>query len=584
MTNAQRIDKYIEIIDDIIKQVNWDSEDETWKDIKVIDELINNQTETKTVGFNFSDNDDSKLLVVVHVKKGDESGERCATHVAEGVNKAYVGKLLTQNTINIIVLWITDDIESRIKINNNKISMYSKEVKNKNKDILKNYKIKIDQIFYCYKENGKKEIKITEINRYESTSVPALGDMNIQETEKEKMMSKTYNDLKGYIFTANLYNFVEIYNEIGDDLFRRNVRLGIKDNLGVDEEIKNTLKNEPETFWYKNNGITVLVENPLFKFDRANEIILNNPQSNELGFSVINGAQTITAATEFFFKENKDKEDKEKAKRAKVLFRIICAPAKVASEISVALNRQKPIKIEDIAYTNDFVIKLNNYLSFNIKEYRISRRQISNGNDYNIIDFARARKAIAGEPGKARSSGSATLLKVKNGIFTDTQIFVKEFGNIYEDADAYADKNNAVQLDEIYNKYYSPIYFALRIAQRYEILKKKEFKDAKGTIKIIIDNGKWYFVAFLVCVLNGGDESDYTHFVDRKKQFNDDTLKKLILRFAVLLNQTINDQGINSNDFKKSDNYNILKTSNYKNSIFYHIVKNINEANIGTLI
>ena len=338
MTNAQRIDKYIEIIDDIIKQVNWDSEDETWKDIKVIDELINNQTETKTVGFNFSDNDDSKLLVVVHVKKGDESGERCATHVAEGVNKAYVGKLLTQNTINIIVLWITDDIESRIKINNNKISMYSKEVKNKNKDILKNYKIKIDQIFYCYKENGKKEIKITEINRYESTSVPALGDMNIQETEKEKMMSKTYNDLKGYIFTANLYNFVEIYNEIGDDLFRRNVRLGIKDNLGVDEEIKNTLKNEPETFWYKNNGITVLVENPLFKFDRANEIILNNPQSNELGFSVINGAQTITAATEFFFKENKDKEDKEKAKRAKVLFRIICAPAKVASEISVALN------------------------------------------------------------------------------------------------------------------------------------------------------------------------------------------------------------------------------------------------------
>ena len=227
---------------------------------------------------------------------------------------------------------------------------------------------------------------------------------------------------------------------------------------------------------------------------------------------------------------------------------------------------------------------MNNYLSFNIKEYRISRRQISNGNDYNIIDFARARKAIAGEPGKARSSGSATLLKVKNGIFTDTQIFVKEFGNIYEDADAYADKNNAVQLDEIYNKYYSPIYFALRIAQRYEILKKKEFKDAKGTIKIIIDNGKWYFVAFLVCVLNGGDESDYTHFVDRKKQFNDDTLKKLILRFAVLLNQTINDQGINSNDFKKSDNYNILKTSNYKNSIFYHIVKNINEANIGTLI
>lgn len=53
-------------------------------------------------------------------------------------------------------------------------------------------------------------------------------------------------------------------------------------NANVDNKIKDTIKNCPESFWYKNNGITIICDN--FKID-GNEIKLEN-------FSIINGGQT----------------------------------------------------------------------------------------------------------------------------------------------------------------------------------------------------------------------------------------------------------------------------------------------------
>lgn len=140
MINSKRIDKYIEIIDIAIRQVNFDTDDDTWKeDRDKIEDLMNNQTKTKTSSYIFSEGDDVNLLIVIHVKKGDESGERCAVNISKEFDRSK-DKLLkkdneSQDTfenerkINIVVLWITDDIESRVKINKNSISMYSREIK-----------------------------------------------------------------------------------------------------------------------------------------------------------------------------------------------------------------------------------------------------------------------------------------------------------------------------------------------------------------------------------------------------------------------------------------------------------------------
>lgn len=563
MINSKRIDKYIEIIDIAIRQVNFDTDDDTWKeDRDKIEDLMNNQTKTKTSSYIFSEGDDVNLLIVIHVKKGDESGERCAVNISKEFDRSK-DKLLkkdneSQDTfenerkINIVVLWITDDIESRVKINKNSISMYSREIKKNNSKI----KIKFGQLFFCDRVTSVNEIKITGINRYETTSVPSIGEMmNIQKTRMNKENRQNTNSkLKGYVYTANVYNFVEIYNEIGDELFRENVRLGIKDHLDVDKEIKNTLEKCPETFWYKNNGITVLVEDPFFKLDRTSEIVLNPKKDKKLGFSVINGAQTITAASEFFFEKNNNEEIIKNAKKAKVLLRIICASTEVAREISVALNRQKPIKTEDIAYTNEIVRRINDYLFVSNENYNISRRAVGrmfNKIELSLIDFARARKAISGDPGRARGASSATLLKIEDEVFTDKDIFVKELEN--------ADSQD--EMDKIYKKYYAPILFASQIARKYELLKKRAIKDTRNEVKVIIENGKWYFVAFLVFVLNDEDDHDYTNFTNKIVSINDEKLEVLIRKFAIRLNQTVKNPSINSNDFKKSENYYMLKKS-----------------------
>jgi hypothetical protein len=100
---------------------------------------------------------------------------------------------------------------------------------------------------------------------------------------------------------VNLYDVVEIYNQIGYILFRDNVRFGIGEQLGVDKAIKDTLKNAPNYFWFRNNGITLLIEEPDRILDSASEIILKRQNDEKIVFSVINGAQTITAAAEYFY-------------------------------------------------------------------------------------------------------------------------------------------------------------------------------------------------------------------------------------------------------------------------------------------
>ena len=52
----------------------------------------------------------------------------------------------------------------------------------------------------------------------------------------------------GYVTSAPLCQLVEIYNKIGDKLFKRNVRYGLNEQLGVDRAIKETLRNSPQDF------------------------------------------------------------------------------------------------------------------------------------------------------------------------------------------------------------------------------------------------------------------------------------------------------------------------------------------------
>lgn len=378
--------------------------------------------------------------------------------------------------------------------------------------IEKKFKGKISQklhLFYILINDYEGEtIKLKHVDRFELLQMPPLKAFVNMEDEIPGKQDETQS-MTGYVMTVDLRQLVEIYNLVGDDLFKNNVRYGISEQLSVDGAIRDTLENAPEKFWFRNNGIAIVVERPDFKLDRVGEILLDKPeQFGKLAFSVVNGAQTISVASEYYYnlknnlqneKSSEAKEKLEKFEKAKVLVRIIHAVndkknkedvRNEVNEISVALNRQKPIKIEDIAYTMPFVERLAQYLEKKRGEdyFRIVKRgEWYTGNCMSLVEFARARKACMGKPGEARSSGANKLLDldIREKKFRDKDIFVPEWMSCSEE-----------EMDRVFDESYKNVYFAHCLAKCYSgVQSKKQENDVK---KIILNNGKWYFVAYTI--------------------------------------------------------------------------------------
>lgn len=565
MLDLEKRKKYYDIISTTLVNKNIDTDDDTWKHhISLQPLLAGNQeiymTNSEEIGLN-----SSELLIIARVTKSNFKEETITDQITDTISKISSSEKNIFKTINI--LWIIPDIECRLKLQ----SVFSFKNLNRLVTQIKKEKavtvVDIFPIFYIDKDISKNEIKLPNVKRHEMLTVPPInGRIHVQ--NEANSPQNTNADLKGFVFTVNLFELVQIYNKIGDDLFLKNVRLGIKEQLGVDNAIKDTLKNEPQYFWFRNNGITILTEDPELAFDRANELVLKREGKEELEFSVINGAQTITAAAEYYFNPQYQNnpafaEQMKKARQAQVIVRIIQIKNKNASDeakkISIALNRQKPIKAEDIAFTNDFIEKFNTYLTLHKESYTLSKRGESSHalSAYSLIQFARARKACAGYPGEARSKSTAVLLQEdENLYFDDDVIFIRDWYDADEQKQA-----------EIFSQYYRPILFAIQLANLYES-HYTQVSAHNENMQTVIQNGKWHFVAFIVYMLNGNDKN-YSNFNYAIDALGEADLKNLISHFAEFYCSHQKYSEMNSNAFKSSRSYQHLKLFDYKKSMLY---------------
>ena len=567
----KKIDKYVNYIETVLINKNIDNEETEWKQHPALKTLLSTSeniyiTDSLTLGIN-----SSELLLLVKVNS-DIINESLIINIKKEIEET-IQKLAIQfqddsqkESFKLInLLFFVSTIHARIQL---KDAFSTKNSIDLIKNIRKKTEIKktkFNPVFYLDKDVSTDEIKLPNIRRYEMVVLPPLDiDINVPKNNKKAT-------LKGYVFTANLFDLVSLYNNIGDQLFRKNVRLGIDDKLEVDKSIKETLTKKPEAFWFRNNGITILIEEPKMKLDRVGEIILKEATKPDLKFSVINGAQTITAASEYYY-SLPIKECVDKASIAKVIVKIIHirdenfeSAEKEAKTISISLNRQKPIKTEDIAFTNEFIETMNDFLEINKKEYILVRRgeEFSSANAYSIIDFAKARKACAGDPGPARSNATATLLKInpETSQFHDQDIFRPEWYSASESERA-----------DYYKIYYSPVLFSMKAAKLCQSFTKKV--KMEGAVGNVMKNGMWYFISYLVYVLNDGDDTDYSNFQYSIDKISLDSLNVLFEEFAKFyckqLNLTESDTA--SNSFKTSDCYRKLKHCNYIETSFYRNV------------
>lgn len=95
---------------------------------------------------------------------------------------------------------------------------------------------------------------------------------------------------------AKLADLVALHLREGNALFDKNIRLFLGPKTAVSQAIQKTLAENPTHFFYLNNGITVLCE----RIDSKSTTRRGASKRLKIhGFSIINGAQTVSSASRF---------------------------------------------------------------------------------------------------------------------------------------------------------------------------------------------------------------------------------------------------------------------------------------------
>lgn len=405
--NSKMLQKYINMIS------HWEGSDPV---INVKEEVEGN---LRAYHVNNNDDNTDHTLLIINDSEHELSSPKASCQMNTNINKEkfevariyILSKHLLDKKINKKII--------KNLINNQNINL--------NKSLLYTYYIPVNR--------SDKDISIK--NR--------LGINSYHQKKEEDNI-----EIMGHLFSASIYDIYDLYKCTGDDLFKNNLRIGIKDILNVNSEISKTIKNNPEDFWLFNNGITMTVNDDSFYIPFQDKLVFLKNKIEDI--SIINGAQTVSniALTinelENEIKSKKEEEDKETLEKlnnqldnikenGKVLLKIIqlskkgensANVEKLKSEISVSLNRQKPITQEDIIYTNRAILYINNNFEGSGEGFHIIRRgEIENidTKHYSLISLARVMLAISGKPGSARSHGQNKLLATKKEEFVELKLF-----------------------------------------------------------------------------------------------------------------------------------------------------------------
>lgn len=336
----------------------------------------------------------------------------------------HFGKMLQiQQHYNLINTRATD---SWPKIIIDKLNNYRED----NNRIHRNDTKKVQVLFSSFNiYKNPKSVKVTIDSRVKRS---AGGDLEEHGTS-------------GDVYTANLFDLVELFGSLGNELFRNNLRGKVDDRSSeVDKGIQDTLEKYPKEFWYLNNGISLLVDEKLLSLKHPKQLIFEiskeNIKSGNYNLSVINGAQTLNAAAEFFFNLKAQKKEKQEEldkiikmarEHANVILRVIKVENPDVDEINtrydwvnkiaISLNSQKPIKKEDIVSTTYFIQAINMINESDLSD-EFSFSIVKRGNKssiaqkkYRITELAKIIVTyLELKPSKARNSNLGVIGTSKN--------------------------------------------------------------------------------------------------------------------------------------------------------------------------
>ncbi|WP_026400243.1 AIPR family protein [Acholeplasma equifetale] len=230
-----------------------------------------------------------------------------------------------------------------------------------------------------------------------------------------------YGNEKSVITSISAKSLKDMYLKYGTSgLFASNLRFYVK-STKIDNVIKETIRKEPENFWYYNNGIIITCSD--YKVSR-NTIELQN-------FSIVNGGQTTTLIGNTNFDVDfgitcKIIKNKYKNNDENTIF---------LSKVAEASNTQKPIKVKDLIANRIEQHRLKNqYQSMNVflqvkrgekinKKIYPEKWQYTTNEEVGQMLFS----FIYQRPGNAKNSKSAMLQNQNNYKL----IFQSNYSNMF---------------------------------------------------------------------------------------------------------------------------------------------------------
>lgn len=201
---------------------------------------------------------------------------------------------------------------------------------------------------------------------------------------------RTSNQQRYSVFgLVKVEDLIALHKKYGRSLYEKNIRYFIgSGRRGVNSAIRDTLLNEPQNFMHLNNGITLVGTHVEPKSKVKDSKLTKNIQV--LGLSVVNGAQTISSATQFI-----EQNPQADISNAKVMVTIINTGADdFHKQVTKARNLQNPVDLSNFAALDDNQERLRQEIALFGSDYQYRpQRQITNG--IPVVSIDSLAKALA---------------------------------------------------------------------------------------------------------------------------------------------------------------------------------------------
>ena len=212
---------------------------------------------------------------------------------------------------------------------------------------------------------------------------------------------------RAYYGTMSVYHVAAWYNDHGEKLFSQNIRrsLGLTE---VNNRIRTTLLENPEHFWYFNDGITVLCD---FIQKSARDSTTKTGRFGLAGASVVNGAQTVQSIHAAVSQQSEDALD------GRVWVRLISlenCPEDFDKSITEATNTQNRVEARDFVALDQVQRQLRDEFMLSLHRIYVIKRGEADPDPAagcSVVEAARALACANPDPSyAARAKNDSAVL------------------------------------------------------------------------------------------------------------------------------------------------------------------------------